>query len=174
MSLPTTTREGWCVYSMLHLRIIAVGTLREEWQRLGCEEYKKRMGAFCRLQVIEIPETRLPKNPSDAQIAAALHIEGRRVTEQAKGSGLIALCIEGEAADSQELSIKIQRFAASGTGSLSFCVGSSHGLSDEFKNSAVWKLSMSRLTFPHQLARLMLCEQLYRALSIAAGTPYHK
>ena len=174
MSLPTTIREGWCVCSMLHIKIVAVGTLRDEWQRLGCEEYKKRMGAFCRLQIIEVPETKLPKNAGAAQIAAALQAEGRRITEQAKGSGLIALCIEGEAVDSQELSQKIQRFASNGTGSLAFCIGSSHGLSDEVKNAAVWKLSMSKLTFPHQLARLMLCEQLYRALSITAGTPYHK
>ena len=159
---------------MLHIKIVAVGTLRDDWLRLGCEEYKKRLGAFCRLQIVEIPETKLPKNASVAQIAAALQAEGLRITEQAKGSGLIALCIEGESVDSPELSKRIQKFAANGTGSLAFCIGSSHGLSDEVKNAAAWKLSMSKLTFPHQLARLMLCEQLYRALSITAGTQYHK
>lgn len=159
---------------MLNINIIAVGNLRDAWLRDGCAEYLKRMGTACRVKVTEIPEKKLPKHAGSLLITRALESEGQHILEAAKGSGLVALCVEGEAVDSQELSQKIQRFASSGTGSLSFCIGSSHGLSDEVKNAAAWKLSMSKLTFPHQLARLMLCEQLYRALSIAAGTPYHK
>lgn len=159
---------------MLNINIIAVGNLRDAWLRDGCAEYLKRMGAACRVQVIEIPEKKLPKNAGPLLIAKALESEGRHVLEAAKGSGLVALCVEGEAVDSESLAQRIEKFALAGLGSLSFCIGSSHGLSDAVKNAAVWKLSMSRMTFPHQLFRLMLCEQLYRALSITKGSPYHK
>lgn len=159
---------------MLNINIIAVGNLRDAWLRDGCAEYLKRMSSACRVQVTEIPEKRLSKNAGALLIARALESEGQRILEAAKGSGLVALCIEGEAVDSQAFAQRIEKLAQGGSGNLSFCIGSSHGLSDAVKNAAVWKLSMSRMTFPHRLARLMLCEQLYRALSITKGSPYHK
>lgn len=159
---------------MLHVRIIAVGKLKERYLAEGCAEYRKRLDAFCRLEWIEIKEERLPDKPSAAQISAALGAEGKRILERAQASALVALCIEGEMLTSEQLAARLGRFAASGCACVSFAVGSSFGLSEEVKRAAAMALSLSRMTFAHQLARLMLCEQLYRAFSIGAGGKYHK
>ncbi len=159
---------------MLRLQIVAVGKLKEHYFVEGCQEYLKRLEGYTKCSVTELPESRLPDRPNELQIAAALQDEGRRILEKAKGGALVALCIEGEMVSSEELSHQIMRFAAGGISTVSFCIGSSYGLSEEVKRAADWKISMSRMTFPHQLARLMLYEQLYRACSIAAGGKYHK
>lgn len=159
---------------MLRIRIIAMGRLKDRHFADGCAEYQKRLGAFCRLDWIELREERLPDRPSDAQIASALEAEGRRILEYSAKSTLISLCVEGEMLTSEQLSAALEQFAASGCADLSFAVGSSYGLSESVKRASALRLSMSRMTFAHQLARLMLCEQLYRALSIGAGGKYHK
>ncbi|MEG1773457.1 MAG: 23S rRNA (pseudouridine(1915)-N(3))-methyltransferase RlmH, partial [Oscillospiraceae bacterium] len=155
-------------------RMIAVGRLKERYLSDGCEEYQKRLGAFCKVQMIELDECRLPEQPGERLIRAALDGEADRILDKAKGSALIALCIEGEPCSSEQLAARLEKLAVGGTGTVSFVIGSSHGLSERVKQAAVWRMSMSQMTFPHQLARLMLCEQLYRAASISAGGKYHK
>ena len=159
---------------MLNVRLIAVGKLRERYLAEGCAEYQKRLGAFCRLELVELPEARLAEKPSEAQIEAALSKEAEQVLERAKGSYLIALCVEGRAMPSKALSERLSKLAVDGTSAVSFVIGSSFGLSPRVKAAADLCLSMSEMTFPHQLMRLMLLEQLYRAFSITAGGKYHK
>ena len=159
---------------MLNVRLIAVGKLRERSLAEGCAEYQKRLGAFCRLELVELPEARLAEKPSEAQIEAALSKEAEQVLERAKGSYLIALCVEGRAMPSKALSERLSKLAVDGISAVSFVIGSSFGLSPRVKAAADLCLSMSEMTFPHQLMRLMLLEQLYRAFSITAGGKYHK
>ncbi len=159
---------------MLSVKILAVGTLKDSWLKDGCDEYCKRLQGMCRMEIIEIEEARLPAKASRAQIDAALDREGTRILEKAQGSVLIALCIEGQELSSGALSSRIGQLMVAGNSALSFAIGSSYGLSERVKQSAPWHLSLSRMTFPHQLARLLLCEQLYRALSISSGGKYHK
>lgn len=159
---------------MLNLRIITVGKLKERYLTDGCAEYLKRLSAFAKVQLIELDESRLPERPSAAQIEAALAEEGKKILEKAKGSAIIALCIEGEQLSSEGLSALLSKWTVQGESAVSLVIGSSFGLSDQVKQTAKFRLSMSKMTFPHQLARLMLCEQLYRACSIASGGKYHK
>ncbi len=158
---------------MMNVNVIAVGKLKESYLRDGCAEYCKRLQAFCRIQVIEIPEHRLPEKPSQSEISAALEAEGKAILQKAKGM-IIPLCIEGKEISSEALSEVLQKYAVSGVSEISFVIGSSFGLSESVKSAGGLRLSMSKMTFPHQLARMMLLEQVYRAFSIAAGTRYHK
>ena len=159
---------------MVNLRIIAVGKLKERWMADGVAEYVKRMRLYCRPQLIELEEERLPDRPSEGQIAAALKAEGARILEKAQGSAIAALCIEGKQLSSPALAAWLTKQAVGGCSAVSFVIGSSFGLDDAVKSAAALRLSMSEMTFPHQLARLMLCEQLYRACTIEAGGKYHK
>lgn len=159
---------------MVNIKIIAVGKLKEKYLVDGCAEYLKRMGLYCRAEITEIDEAKLPEKPSKAQIESALRSEGERILEKAGGTMMIALCIEGKQLSSPELSALLTRAAVDGVNTVSFVIGSSFGLSDDVKRRASVRLSMSEMTFPHQLARLMLCEQLYRACTIEAGGKYHK
>ena len=140
--------------------MICIGKLKEKYWRDAVQEYAKRLSAFCRFQIIELNEARLPQDPN-AILAAA----GR--------SALYTLCIEGKLVSSTQLAQQIDAAAVNGESSLAFVIGSSHGLDDSVKQGSK-RISMSPMTFPHQLARVMLCEQLYRAFSINAGTKYHK
>lgn len=159
---------------MRNIRLITVGRLKESYLSQGCAEYLKRLSAYAKVQVVELDEARLPERPSQAQIAAALSAEGEKILEKAKGSALIALCVEGELLSSEQLAAKLDALEIGGSSTLSFVIGSSFGLDDAVKHAAALRLSFSRMTFPHQLMRLMLCEQLYRACSISAGGKYHK
>lgn len=143
--------------------------------RDGCAEYLKRMGLWSRASVVEVDEFRLGENPSPAQVRACVEREGERILEKIpKGARVVAMCIEGKTLTSEGLADYIARAAASGAGSLAFVIGGSYGLSDAVKNAASLRLSMSPMTFPHQLARVLLLEQLYRAFSINANAKYHK
>ncbi len=161
---------------MQTVTVIAVGKLNAAYFRQAAEEYAKRLSAFCRLNLVELPEEGIAeKNASEAVIRRALEKEGRAILAAVpKGAELAALCIEGKQLSSEELSAYLRGKALSGSGDVAFVIGSSHGLSDEVKARVQKKLSMSRMTFPHQLARVMLLEQVYRAFSISAGTRYHK
>ncbi len=159
---------------MRSLQIIVVGKLKERYLSDGCAEYCKRISAYGRIKIIELDEARLPERPSAAEIQAALAAEGERILDKARGSCLIALCVEGELLSSEGLAQKLDEFEVRGQSTLSFVIGSSFGLSDAVKQAAALRLSFSRMTFPHQLMRLMLCEQLYRACSISGGGRYHK
>jgi len=160
---------------MLNITLLCVGKLKETYWRDACAEYEKRLGAFCRFRLIEVAEERLPDNPSGAQIAATIEAEGKRILEQIpKDSAVIPLCIEGKELDSPTLSTRIQRIAVEGTSHITFVIGGSWGLSNGVKSRAHLRLSMSPMTFPHQLARVMVMEQIYRAFQIAGGGKYHK
>lgn len=160
---------------MQHLTVIAVGRPGKAYAAL-LADYERRLGRMCRFAAIELPEEPLDeKNASPAQVAAALAKEGARVLAALpKGAALAALCVEGKGLSTEELAARLDEAAQSGAGHLAFAIGSSHGLSDEVKAAAALRLSLSAMTLPHQLARLVLSEQLYRCLSIRAGTRYHK
>ncbi|MCI9575952.1 MAG: 23S rRNA (pseudouridine(1915)-N(3))-methyltransferase RlmH [Clostridiales bacterium] len=159
---------------MLSVTILCIGKLKEKYWREACEEYAKRLGAFCKFRIVEFSESRLPERPSDAQIAEALDMEGEKILEAAKGSFLIPLCIEGRELSSPKLAEGIQQATVGGASAISFAIGSSFGLSDGVKQSGNFCLSMSPMTFPHQLARVMLCEQVYRTFQIMNHGKYHK
>ena len=160
---------------MLNVTLLCVGKLKEAYWRDACAEYEKRLGAFCRFRLIEVAEERLPDNPSAAHIAATVEAEGKRLLEQIpRDSAVIPLCIEGKELDSPALAARIQKMAVEGTSHITFIIGGSWGLSDAVKNRSVLRLSMSPMTFPHQLARVMVLEQVYRAFQISSGGKYHK
>ena len=160
---------------MININIICIGKLKEAYLRDACSEYSKRLGAFCKLNITELTPCRLPENPSPAQIGAALEEEGKRILALIKNTdAVIAMCIEGRQLSSEELSAAVSDISARETGRITFIIGGSFGLSPEVKSRARIKLSMSRMTFPHQLARVMLLEQIYRAFMISSGGKYHK
>ena len=158
---------------MLTVQIVCVGKLKEKYLQAACEEYAKRLGAFCRFSIIEIPEERLPESPSQAQIDAALREEGKKLLSAAQGC-IIPLCIEGKLFSSPQLAAELEHRAVSGVSSITFLIGSSFGLSQQIKEKSDLRLSMSPMTFPHQLARVMLCEQIYRSFQINHHGKYHK
>ncbi len=158
---------------MLEVKIVCIGKLKEKYWRDAVQEYTKRLSAFCRFSVVELNEARVPQDPNDAQIEKALEEEAKAVTAAVGRSTAYALCIEGKLLSSEKLAAEIESAAVSGSSSLAFIIGSSHGLHETVKCLGK-RISMSPMTFPHQLARVMLCEQLYRAFSIQAGTKYHK
>lgn len=160
---------------MINLHIICVGKLKEQYLRDASAEYIKRMQTLCKLTVTEIPAEKLNENPSQKEIEKALETEGNKIIEKIpKGSAVFAMCIEGKQRSSEELSAELDSLALSGVSNAVFIIGSSFGLSDEVKSKSKHRLSMSRMTFPHQIARIMLLEQLYRASQISLGTRYHK
>lgn len=159
---------------MLQLKIITVGTLKESYLREAVAEYTKRLGAYCRPEIVSLREARLPDDPSPAQIAAALREEGERILAAMPARAMkIALCIEGKQLDSHGLSALLERGAAE-AGCICAVIGSSHGLDEAVKASCAHRLSVSKLTFPHQLMQVILLEAIYRALSISHGSKYHK
>lgn len=160
---------------MQHVTVLCVGKLKESYWRDAVAEYAKRLSAFCRFTVIEVDEERLPDAPSAAQIAHTLEEEGKRLLSRIPRDALtVALCIEGKTVSSEMLSARLSSWALDGKSHIVFVIGGSFGLSDEVKNTAALRLSMSPMTFPHQLARVMLLEQIYRAFQIASGGKYHK
>ena len=159
---------------MLTVRILCVGKCKEKYWREACAEYGKRLSAFCRFEVLEVDEERLPERPSKAQIESGLEQEGKRLLQKAGSTPIVALCIEGKELSSPQLAQYVERAAVNGASSLAFVIGGSWGLWEEVKRKAALLLSMSPMTFPHQLARVMLCEQIYRAFQIAHSGKYHK
>ncbi len=160
---------------MYKITILCVGNLKEAYWRDACAEYQKRLRPFCRFTVTEVAEERLPDKASPAQIEALIEAEGRKLLAKLEPQSLsIALCIEGKEQSSEQLAASIERLAVGGEGDITFIIGGSWGLSDAVKAQARLRLSMSPMTFPHQLARVMLCEQIYRAMQILSGGQYHK
>ena len=159
----------------MRIDVVCVGKLKEKYWRDAVAEYEKRLSAFCRLSVVEVEEERLPESPSPAQIAQTLQAEGKRLLARVpQGAAVYALCIEGKELSSPALAASLDRLAVDGCSHTVFIIGGSWGLSDEVKTAARMKLSMSPMTFPHQLARVMLLEQIYRAAQISSGGKYHK
>ena len=161
---------------MQNIDLICVGKLNAAYFAAGVAEYQKRLSAFYNFRIIELPEAAIAdKNASEASIQKALQKEGEAIlAARRKGAFLAALCVEGKSVSSEELADLISRQALSGVGDMAFVIGSSHGLSPQVKAAASAKISLGRITLPHQLARLVLCEQIYRAFSINAGSKYHK
>ena len=159
---------------MLSVKIITVGTLKEAYLRDAVAEYSKRLSAFCKLSIVQLKESKLTDSPSDKEIAAALDSEAKSIlAEVSPRSYKIAMCVEGKQMPSEKLAQTLERIAGEAS-EVCFMIGSSFGLSDKVKSAADMKLSVSELTFPHQLLRVMLLESIYRAFSITAGTKYHK
>jgi len=160
---------------MFSVNIIAVGKLKEDYLRSACGEYLKRLSAFCKPTVIELPESRLPETPSEKQIAAALDSEGDSILKKISADDyVIAMCIEGRQYTSEKFSALLTEIPVRGKSSLDIIIGSSCGLSEKVKSAADLRLSMSEMTFPHQLARVMVLEQVYRGFMISSGKKYHK
>lgn len=160
---------------MVRIDFVVVGKLKEEYLREACREYLKRLGSYAKVNVVEIPESRLPQNPSASEITDCLQKEGQiilsKITSQ---TYVVTLCIEGEMFTSIQLAQKLEQAQNQGASHICFIIGGSHGLDDRVKEYSDLRLSMSRMTFPHQLARVMVLEQCYRAFSIQNNSKYHK
>lgn len=160
---------------MFEITLITVGKLKEKFYLNAAEEYIKRLGGFCKFKLIELPEYRLPEDPSPNEIAAALEKEAEQITAKIpKGSWFCVFTPEGKLLSSEALADKLTSIKLSGKSSACFLIGSSFGISQQLKSKADFRLSMSPMTFPHHLARIMVLEQLYRAEAIQAGSKYHK
>lgn len=160
---------------MIKVNIISLGRLKEKYLREAVDEYSKRISAYAKLTVIEIEPERLPEEPSEAQIESALKTEAEKIKKKiVPGSFTAAMCIEGEQCDSVAFSRLINNNVNNGIGSLNFIIGSSYGLHSSIKKDANVRFSFSKMTFPHQLFRIMLLEQIYRAFKISEGSRYHK
>lgn len=160
---------------MQKVSLICVGKLKEPFYAAAVAEYQKRLTRHCKLEILELPEQRLGDDPSPAEIEQALAREAAVIEEKLPRSAtLIAMCIEGKLLSSTELSETITRLGATGSSQLVFLIGGSFGLHPRIKEQAALRLSMSPMTFPHHLARVMLLEQIYRAYQIAGGSKYHK
>ena len=155
------------------INLIVIGRLKEAYLRNACAEYIKRLSRYCTFELHELDECRLSDSPSEKEIQAALRKEGEQIKKYAKGF-IIPMCIEGKMLSSPQLSEKISGAAVSGHSTVTFIIGSSFGLDSEIKHMGNLRLSMSPMTFPHQLARVMLLEQIYRSFQIAEGGKYHK
>ena len=160
---------------MLGVKLICTGKLRERYYIEAFQEYAKRLGAYCKWECAEIPEQRLPEEPSEKEIAAALEKEGAEILRAIPADAFVcALCVEGKLMPSEGMAEMIKARENSGKPRLCFVVGGSYGLSETVKRRADQRLSMSPMTFPHHLARVMLAEQIYRGFKILEGSRYHK
>ena len=160
---------------MFEITLITVGKLKEKFYISAAEEYEKRMKGYCQFRILELPEHKLPENPSPAQISAGLNKEAELIMQKIpKGAWFCVLTPEGKLLSSEALADKMAQIKGSGKSSACFLIGSSFGIADSVKNASDFKLSMSPMTFPHHLARVMVLEQLYRAEAIQAGSKYHK
>lgn len=159
---------------MQRITVLCVGKLKEKFYADAATEYIKRLSRYCKIEVTELPETRLPEDPSTAEIKKALAAEANAIRQKLEGGAVVAMCIEGQTCSSEALSKKLAAFALEGKSKVTFLIGGSFGLDETLKKQADWRLSMSPMTFPHHLARVMLLEQIYRACQIAEGTRYHK
>lgn len=159
----------------MRITILAVGKLKEKYLQDGIKEYEKRLRPYCRLDILEVAEEKVPETYSDAEKQQVLEREGKRILEKLSPSSFVApLCIEGEQYSSEQMAQKMSSLMASGTSHITFIIGGSLGLSDEVKARGHLKLSFSAFTFPHQLMRLILVEQIYRWFKIIRGEPYHR
>ena len=161
---------------MQKVNILCIGKIKEKYFAQAIDEYAKRLQAFCKLRIIELAEEKIRGiNPNPAQIAEVLQAEGKRIMQKISPSDyVIVLCIEGKLRTSEELAGTFNTLAVTGRSTVDFVIGGSYGLSDEVKAAADEKLSMSRMTFPHTMARMILTEQIYRAYEIASNGKYHK
>lgn len=160
---------------MTNIHIICVGKLKEPFYIQAVAEYAKRLSPYCRLTIVELPEEKLPQEPSQAQIDAALRKEAAAIRQKLPPRArVVALCVEGQLLSSPELAKRLRVWEIGPTNQLCFLIGGSYGLDEALKQEAQVRLSMSPMTFPHHLFRVMLLEQLYRGFKINEGSSYHK
>ncbi len=160
---------------MQKIVLISVGRLKEDFFKKAEQEYLKRLNGYCEINVIEIPQTVLPQNPSDAQVMSALEQEAELIINKIpKNSQVVTLCIEGKLLSSEQMAEMIEDNANVGSGVITFIIGGSFGLSERVKSKSKIRISMSKMTFPHRMARIMLLEQIYRGYTIISGSRYHK
>jgi len=160
---------------MFDITLITMGKLKEKFYISAADEYTKRLGAYCRFRLLELPEQRLPDNPSPAEISAGLEKEAELILSKLpKGCWLCVFTPEGKELSSEGFAQKLSEVKISGKSSACFLIGSSFGISPQIKEKADFRLSMGKMTFPHHLARIMVLEQIYRAEAIQAGSKYHK
>lgn len=161
---------------MIRINIICIGKIKEKYFTDAIAEYSKRLTAFCKFAVTELNEEKIRSNtPNQSQIQEVLNSEGKRILQKiSTGDYVVAMCIEGKLMSSEELSKVIDNVSLSGKSTVDFIIGGSYGLSNEVKSRANLKLSMSKMTFPHQMARMILSEQVYRAFEISSNGKYHK
>lgn len=160
---------------MISINVVCVGKLKEQYLLMASAEYLKRLQGFCKVQVVELSEYKVPNQPSQAQIDQAIQKEGVAIGQQLDkfGGQCVALCIEGKMQSSEQLAQTVEQIALGGVSTINFVIGGSFGLCETVKKRGM-RLSMSPMTFPHQLARVMLLEQIYRAFQISSGGKYHK
>ncbi|MBO5939378.1 MAG: 23S rRNA (pseudouridine(1915)-N(3))-methyltransferase RlmH [Clostridia bacterium] len=159
---------------MIGVKLITVGTLKEEYWRSAAAEYQKRLSALCRFEEVQLKEEKLSDRPSDAEIRTALDKEADRILAQIPPRAYaVAMCVEGKQLSSEELAEKLENVAET-HGEICLIIGSSYGLSERVKSACGLRLSVSKLTFPHQLMRVLLLEAIYRGFQINKGTQYHK
>lgn len=159
----------------MRINIVCVGKIKEKYLKLGIDEFKKRLSKYCKLEIIELDDEKAPENLSDKEMLMIKEKEGKKILSKIKdNSYLIALAIDGKNLSSEELAETINKLGVRGVSNITFVIGGSLGLSDEVLSRADYKLSFSKMTFPHQLMRLILLEQVYRAYRINNGEPYHK
>ena len=158
----------------MRITILTVGKIKERYLRDGIAEFVKRLGPFCRLDIQELDEERMPDNPSAAQKEQVLAREGERLLKHIpSGSHIFVLDVIGKQQSSEELAETFAALATSGDSNLTFIIGGAFGLSDDVRKAAHVRLSFSKMTFTHQMIRLLLVEQIYRAFKIWRGEPYH-
>ncbi len=159
---------------MLNVKIITVGGIKEDFYRRACDEYVKRLSPYAKVEVIELKEGHIPENPSDEHIKNVLAAEGANILAAIPQRAYsVALCVEGKSVTSENFAEKISN-VMSETSCICFIIGSSYGLSPEVKKACNERISFSAMTFPHQLMRVILCEQIYRAFMINHRRTYHK
>ena len=159
----------------MRINIVCVGKIKEKYLKLGIDEFKKRLSKYCKLEIIELEDEKAPENLSDKEMLMIKEKEGKKILSKSKdNSYVIALAIDGNNLSSDELAETINKLGVRGVSNITFVIGGSLGLSDEVLSRADYKLSFSKMTFPHQLMRLILLEQVYRAYRINNGEPYHK
>lgn len=160
---------------MINITVIALGKLKEKYMREFSDEYIKRLTPFCKLNIVELAPKQLSERPSQNEIKNALEFEAQQIKSKIpQNSFVFSMCIEGKQLSSEAFSKKLSDIALDGKSSIVFILGSSFGLSEEIKTLSDFKFSMSEMTFPHQMARIMLLEQIYRAFQISSGGKYHK
>lgn len=159
----------------MNIRIIGVGKIKEKFMQQAIKEYSKRLSRYCNLNIVEVADEKAPENLSDREMEIIKQKEGVKILSKIPyNSYVIALAIEGKDLSSEEFSKKIDELALSSVGDITFVIGGSLGLSNEVLNRSDFKLSFSKMTFPHQMMRLIILEQIYRGFRIIKGEPYHK
>lgn len=159
----------------MNIHIVSVGKLKEKYLKLGVDEFQKRLQKYCKLKLTEVPDQQAAENLSEKDLIRIKNIEGDKILKHIKPSDyIIALAIDGKQLSSEGLAKEIEQLSIHGKSNIAFIIGGSNGLSDAVLNRANYKLSFSKMTFPHQLMKVILLEQIYRAFRINKGEPYHK